>query len=152
MASKGQMTGMLGVYLTAVELVKRGFIVSPTSRSAMGADLLVTDQRCCKAWSVQVKTNAGMANYWLVSPKSKEAVSPSHIYVFVNVPKRQNKQKEPQFYIVSSRVVAAKFKTTPPRGPKGSIWHYFRRNEKYKDNWRVFGEPMGSAPAKRRRR
>ena len=44
MATKGQMTGMLGVYLTAVELVKRGFIVSPTSRSAMGADLLVTSR------------------------------------------------------------------------------------------------------------
>jgi hypothetical protein len=39
MASKQQMTGMLGVYLTAAELVKRGFIVSPTSRSALGADL-----------------------------------------------------------------------------------------------------------------
>ena len=58
MASKARMTGMLGVYLTAVELVKRGFIVSPTSRSAMRADLLVTDQLCQRAWSVQVKTNA----------------------------------------------------------------------------------------------
>jgi hypothetical protein len=93
-----------------------------------------------------------VANHWLVNPKTKGAVSPSHIYVFVNVPKPQNKQKETQFYIVSSRAVADKFKTTPPRGTKGSIWHYFRRNEKYKDNWRVFGEPMGPAPSKRQRR
>jgi hypothetical protein len=63
MASKHQMTGMAGVYLTAAELVQRGFIVSPTSRSALGADLLVTDQRCHKAWSVQVKTNASSANF-----------------------------------------------------------------------------------------
>jgi hypothetical protein len=42
-------------YLTAVELVKLGFIVSPTSRSAMGADLLVTNRLCSKTWSVQVK-------------------------------------------------------------------------------------------------
>jgi hypothetical protein len=97
---------------------------------------------------MQVKTNAGMANYWLVSPKSNEAVSPSHIYVLVNVPKRQNRQKEPQFYVVPSRVVGAKFKTTPPRGPNGSIWYYFQRDEKYKDNWRAFGNPMRSAPAK----
>src|SRR3979490_1302873 len=87
MASKQQMTGMLGVYLTAVELVKRGFIVSPTSRSAMGADLLVTDQRCRKAWSVQVKTNASTANFWLVNSKTKDAVSATHVYVFVSAPK-----------------------------------------------------------------
>jgi hypothetical protein len=149
MASKGQMTGMLGVYLTAVELVKRGFIVSPTSRSAMGADLLVTDQRCRKAWSVQVKTNAALARYWLVSHKSKETVSPSHIYVFVNVPKPQNRQKEPQFYIVPSGVVGNKFKTTKPRGSRGSIWHYFERKEAYRDNWNIFGNPMGATPAKR---
>ncbi len=49
MASKQQMTGMFGVYLTAAELTARGLIASPTSRSAIGADLLVTDQRCKKA-------------------------------------------------------------------------------------------------------
>ena len=53
---KAHITGMLGVYLTAAELTNSGFIVSPTSRSALGADLLVTDQRCRMAWSVQVKT------------------------------------------------------------------------------------------------
>jgi Bacterial SH3 domain/PAN domain len=38
----GYMTGMLGLYLAAAELVRCGFIVSPTSRSAIGADLLGT--------------------------------------------------------------------------------------------------------------
>lgn len=46
MASSGQMTGMLGVYLVAAELSRRNFVVSPTSRSAAGADLLATDQAC----------------------------------------------------------------------------------------------------------
>ena len=45
MANKGAITGMTGVYLTAAELSKRGFIVSPTSRGAEGADLLVTGSR-----------------------------------------------------------------------------------------------------------
>ena len=58
MAIDRQLTGMTGVYLAAAELSHRGFIVSPTSRSARGADLLVSDQDCQKAWSVQVKTNA----------------------------------------------------------------------------------------------
>jgi len=56
MASKHQLTGMTGVYLVAAELSKRGFIASPTSRSAQGADLLVTDTDCKRSFAVQVKT------------------------------------------------------------------------------------------------
>lgn len=147
MASKGQMTGMLGVYLTAVELTKRGFIVSPTSRSAMGADLLVTDQKCRKAWSIQVKTNASMANFWLTSAKTKELASPSHVYVFVSVPK--NEQRAPVFYVVPSRVVANAVQSSPPQGSTGSVWHAYYRADKYKDNWKLFGDPMGAPRRKR---
>lgn len=45
MAGKRQMTGMLGVYLVAAELSRRGFIVSPTSRSAAGASSAARDDR-----------------------------------------------------------------------------------------------------------
>jgi hypothetical protein len=137
------MTGMLGVYLTAVELVKRGFIVSPTSRSAMGADLLVTDQLCQQAWSVQVKTNASMANFWLVNAKTKDLVSPTHVYVFVSVPK--NPKRSPYFYVVPSTEVARSVKTSPPR-KTGSIWHAYYRQDQYRDNWTLFGDPKGSLP------
>ncbi|HEY2032688.1 MAG TPA: hypothetical protein VGH02_03270 [Rhizomicrobium sp.] len=144
-AHKAQMTGMLGVYLTAVELTKLGFIVSPTSRSALGADLLVTDQECKKAWSVQVKTNAKTAKFWLTSEKAKSISSKSHIYVFVNA--RRDKG-EPEFYVVPSRIVAKTIKTTPPR-KTGSIWHSYWKDEKYRDAWKkVFGEPKGPTPAK----
>jgi hypothetical protein len=37
---KGQLTGMRGVYLVAAELSRLGFITSPTSRSALAADIL----------------------------------------------------------------------------------------------------------------
>lgn len=144
-AHKAQMTGMLGVYLTAVELTKRGFIVSPTSRSALGADLLVTDRECVKAWSVQVKTNASSANFWLTSEKAKTLSSKSHVYVFVNARKDKG---EPEFYVVPSRVVAKAIKTTPPRST-GSIWHSYWKNEQYRDAWKkVFGEPRGPQPDK----
>ncbi len=146
MASKGQMTGMLGVYLTAVELTKRRFIVSPTSRSAMGADLLVTDQKCRKAWSVQVKTNASMANFWLTSAKTKELASPSHVYVFVSVPK--DEQQDPVFYVVPSRVVANTVRSSQARST-GSVLHAYYRQDKYKDNWKLFGDPMGATRQKR---
>lgn len=139
------MTGMLGVYLTAVQLIKRGFIVSPTSRSAMGADLLVTDQRCQKAWSVQVKTNGSTANFWLANANAKNVASRSHIYIFVNAPK--NEKQPPQFYVVPSRVVARAIKTSPPRST-GSIWHAYYRDDQYRDRWQLFGKPKGSLPAK----
>lgn len=143
MASKQQMTGMLGVYLTAVELVKRGFIVSPTSRSAMGADLLVTDQHCRQAWSVQVKTNASSANFWLVGASAKDLIAKSHIYVFVNVPKSED--KKPQFYVVPSKKVAIAVRVTPPSKTRAHVWYSYDRDEKYRDSWRAFGDPRGSA-------
>jgi hypothetical protein len=143
------MTGMLGVHLTAVELVRRGFIVSPTSRSAMGADLLVTDQRCKKAWSVQVKTNAGTPTFWLVGPHTGDINSRSHIYVFVNVPK--NAEQKPKFYVVPSRVVATTF-TTGRKLKNGQRFHAFYREDKYEGRWTAFGDPHGPAPVKKKRR
>ena len=80
-----EITGMLGVYLTAAELSWLNFIASPTSRSAFGADLLVTDQKCKKAWSVQVKTNRKAASFWLVNAHTRDSASDSHVYVFVNL-------------------------------------------------------------------
>lgn len=122
---------MQGVYLTAAELVRRGYIVSPTSRSAFGADLLVTDRRCHKAWSVQVKTNARNAGYWLVGPQAKETKSKTHIYVFVSIPKN----KPPRYFVVPSRTVAKKI--------LGHKWLRFYRNERYENQWRFFGNPEG---------
>ena len=138
MASKQQMTGMLGVYLTAAELVRRGFIVSPTSRSALGADLLVTDQRCHKAWSVQVKTNASSANFWLTGFRAKEIKSKTHMYVFVSLPKN----KPPRFFVVPSKIVAKEI--------HGSKWHSWYRKEAYENKWKLFGNPEGPAPVKRK--
>ena len=103
-SNKAQTTGMLGVYLTAAELTNQGFIVSPTSRSAMGADLLVVDERCRTAWSVQVKTQRQAASYWLVGERAHELSSPTHIYVFVNL----QGEKRPEYLVVPSRIVASK--------------------------------------------
>jgi len=69
MASKGQQTGMRAVHLVAAELVGQGFIVSPTSRNAFGADLLITNESCSRAFSVQVKANSRPASFWLLGEK-----------------------------------------------------------------------------------
>ena len=138
MSSKGQFTGMRGVYLVAAELSRLGLITSPTSRSAIGADILVTDQKCQRAYSIQVKTNATTYNFWLLNKEAKKIKSHSHFYAFVNLrPKR-----EIEYYIVPSFIVATKIKVEKSR--KGSIWYSFslQNAKKYKDKWNLFKNPI----------
>jgi len=140
MASKNQLTGMRGVYLVAAELSKLGFIASPTSRSAIGADILVTDQACQKAYSVQVKTNASTFAFWLVGKSAQKQVSESHIYVFVNI-RSQRPAERIEYYVVPSNVVAEK--TIYSESSK-SEWYsfYLADAEPYKDNWSLFGNAI----------
>jgi len=144
---KNQLTGMLGVYLTAAELTSRKFIVSPTSRSAAGADLLVTDQRCQRAWSVQVKTQRQAANFWLVGHQAREINSPTHIYVFINL----RGDSRPDYLVVPSTVVAEKMYEEKARS--GSTFYCFDRSagkdfvntqgwpDERHEGWEIFGNP-----------
>lgn len=138
MASKQQMTGMLGVYLVAAELTRRDLITSITTRSARGADLLATDSNFKRTWSIQVKTNRKRPSFWLLGKCYKEEVSESHIYIFVNL----GKGERPEYLIVPSKHVAKFGITTPPRST-GSIWHAFDRASalpKHLDpmGWKIF--------------
>lgn len=148
---KNHVTGMLGVYLTAAELTHRGFIVSPTSRSAVGADLLVTDPLCRTAWSVQVKTQATPANYWLAGKSAQETKAPSHVYVFVNL----RGKERPEYLVVPSSFVAAH--TYEAQG-----FYCFDRAEgknfigtqgwqdHLQEGWEIFGDPeSGPLPSYR---
>lgn len=140
MASKSQLTGMRGVYLVAAELSKFGFIASPTSRSAIGADILVTDQACQRTYSVQVKTNARTFNFWLLGKKAKDLVSENHIYVLVNI-QLQKIGESIDYYVVPSKVIAEKMIYS--KSPK-SDWYSFKLAdaEPYKDKWSLFGNPV----------
>ena len=96
-----QITGMRGVYLVAAELSRIGFIVSPTSRSAQGADLLVTDQNCRRTFSVQVKTDSTGNAFFLVGKNVDKAISKSHIYVLVDT-------RKGEYYVVPSKILSKK--------------------------------------------
>jgi hypothetical protein len=135
MATKGQMTGMLGTYLAAAELTYQGLVVSITSRNARGADLLATNQDYARTWSIQVKTNRKRASFWLLSKDYKELSSRTHIYLFINL----RGDEKPDYYVVPSRVVS-KFGTTTPVRNGGSVWHAFSRSdaERYKGRWCLF--------------
>jgi hypothetical protein len=132
------MTGMLGVYLVAAELSRLDYIVSPTSRSAAGADLLVTDHQCTKAWSVQVKTNRKAAKFWLLSRSAKELTAPSHVYVFVNLKGDQR----PDYVVARSADVARSIKHKT--STTGSEWFEFRRPDNLNgdEGWAIFKEPI----------
>jgi hypothetical protein len=144
---KAQSTGMCGVYLVAAELSRRGFIASPTSRSARGADILVTDQLCQNAFSVQVKSNAGNPNFWLVGSNAKTiAPSNSHIYVLVNLKSRKD-GCQPEYHIVPSAVIHKRVTS----GPWFSIYRDDNESKniqgiaEFKDKWDVFGDPHAEA-------
>lgn len=133
--SKHQQTGMRGVYLVAAELAARGLIVSPTSRSALGADLLVTDEQCRNAYSVQVKTNSKPASFWLVGKKALTLSSKSHVYVLVNI---QPKTEKHEFYVVPSMTLAKKVKV---HERPNSSWYSFVRKDamSFRDKWSLLG-------------
>ncbi|MBM4401308.1 MAG: hypothetical protein FJ045_05090 [Crenarchaeota archaeon] len=132
MASKAQMTGMRAVYQVAAELVSWGYIVSPTSRSAYGADLLLTNASCTKAFSVQVKSNNQKSRFWLVGEKAKHLASPSHIYVFVNFD--EDGEGLHGYWIVPSKIVKRTMQSS-------GDWHslYKEKIQKYRDKWTIFG-------------
>ena len=125
---------MRGVYLVAAELSRQSFIASPTSRSAHGADILVTDYACRQAFSVQVKTKTTKASYWLLTKDYKELVSDSHIYVFVSI--REDGVLS-EYFVIPSRVVAKK--AYVERFGKDT-WHSFTVDDAkpYQDKWQVF--------------
>lgn len=124
--------GMRGVFLVAAELARCGLIVSPTSRGAAGADLLVTTDDARKTFSVQVKTMTKGFHWWVVGRGAKRFVSPSHAYVFVNI-----RPSGPEYFIVPSKVVSRRVK---PHG-KNEAWLGFNYVDakRYRDNWEFLG-------------
>jgi hypothetical protein len=136
MASTSQMTGMRGVYLVAAELSRLGFIVSPTSRSAIGADLLVTDQKCKRAYSVQVKTNARTFDFWLIGKKAKETVSDTPIYVLVNIRNSKKQGEGIEYFVVPSKQLSR-------GGSHEGNWPSIRRDKVlgFENGWSAFGNP-----------
>ena len=130
MAKKAIITGMTGVYLTAAELSKRGFIVFPTSRGAEGADLLVTDDECQHVYTVQVKTDKG-GTFWLLG-KNKIKTSRTHIYVFVRYAQLKRGEVVKYYVVPSNKVSELAY--------LNDNWSNIKREdiEKYEDAWGRF--------------
>jgi hypothetical protein len=104
----------------------------------MGADILVTDQQCAKAWSVQVKTNAKTHSFWLLNGGTKEAVSPTHIYALVNIIKRRGSETI-DYFVVPSEVVAKRLVHEKSKAGTSEWWVVYRdKITEFKDRWDLF--------------
>jgi hypothetical protein len=141
MASKSQLTGMQGVYLTAAELTQKDFIVSVTSRSARGVDLFATDQDYSHTWSIQVKASRKAARFWLLHKDYRNEKADQHVYIFVNM----HRDQRPDYFVVPSKIVAQRGRSTPPRRT-GSVWHafYLQEAEPYREAWDLLRKPPQS--------
>ena len=136
MASRQQMTGMRGIYLVAAELSRLGFVAFPTSTSAIGADILVTDQTCQSTFSVQIRTNARTFDFWLLTSKTGTFASKNHVYVLVNL-RSGNSGERIEYFVVPSEVIADNCKY---RKDKDSEWWFIELKdvEEYRNKWSVF--------------
>ena len=135
MANTRQRSGLRGVYLVAAELSRLGYSVAPTARNAAGADLLVFDRETARAASIEVKTNAKRANFWLVGDPAKARCSPSHFYAFLNISTPRGGGEVHEYYLVPSEVVARETSVDPAK--TGSIWYSFtlKSAEPYHNAW-----------------
>ena len=136
--SQAQLTGMAGVYFVAAELSLRDLIVSPTSRGANAADLLVTDEKCQRTYSIQVKTNRSTFAFWLMSEKCKQLVSDSLIYVLVNI----LSQEKREYFVVPSIVVADKIIVSPKSDTRKQTAYSLRKKDilAFQDRWDLITE------------
>ena len=135
MLSKAQSTGMRGVYLVSAELARQGFIASPTSRSARGADILATSHDCNRSFSVQVKTKTTKDPSFLLGHHAKTIVAKSHVYVLVQI-KSKKGIEEISYYPIPSKYVS--------KNATEAFNGYLMRVpdiQKFKNNWKPFGNP-----------
>lgn len=132
MASKAQISGMRGVFLVAAELAERGFVVSPTSRSARGVDLLASNLDGTRTYAVEVKS-ASKTTFWIVGKDAGKQKSRNNIWVFVKFGKPKERSR---FFVVPSTHLRRYFNT-------GKTMPFVRRAAilKYEDHWDAFHQP-----------
>jgi hypothetical protein len=140
------LVGMAGVYLVAAELSQRGVITSLTSRNTRGIDILASSADASRQVGIQVKT-AQRGTGWILGAKDERYAAPNLFYVFVALAGQDGR---PEFYVVSSRKVAASIRrshsrwlATPGRhGQKhrdSAIRKFWDRRQHFLNNWDGLG-------------
>ena len=119
-------SGIAGVYSAAAELSKQGYIASMTLRNTKGIDIMVANEDATKTVGVQVKTNQGSSDWWMLSDKAEDYFAENLFYIFVNL----NNGNKPDFFIVPSKIMAIAVKESHRK------WLITpgRKGRKHKDN------------------
>ncbi len=104
--SKG-ITGIAGEYFAAAELSRRNFMASITLRNNDSIDILASNPRNNKIYSIQVKTSQSNSRSWPLSSKSETNFSEHHFYIFINF---RSIFERPEYFIVPSKIVSEAIK------------------------------------------
>ncbi len=140
--------GNCGEYFVAAELERHGFSVAVPMSNTPLFDLLAMDRdNPSRQIAIQVKTNAGNSENWILSSKNESIDSENIFYVFVNL----NNDETPEYYVVPSAVVAKHIKEGHRNwlnmpGKNGTIhkdnsmrkyWLNPNLKPEYRDAWRL---------------
>ena len=141
------LSGVAGEYFVAAELSRRGYLASITLRNTKGVDILCSNADATKTVAIQVKTNSRSNREWMLNQKAESFYADNHFYVFVNL---HDSEKQPDYFIVPSELVAAHAKDThatwlaaPGKDGRAHIDTTMRKfadlSEEYKDRWDLLG-------------
>lgn len=97
------LSGVAGEFFVAGELSRKGYLATLTQRNTKGVDILVSNAAATKSATIQVKTNQGHQDYWLLTKKAEALHAPRLFYVMVNL---TTPTGFPEFHIVPSKIVA----------------------------------------------
>jgi len=98
-----QLSGITGEYYVAAEFSRRGYLAAITLRNSDGVDILVSNIKGDKTFSIQVKTTQNKRK-WIWNKKVEEETSRNKYFVFVNIPK--DIDKHPEYFIVNSKALS----------------------------------------------
>ena len=140
------LVGVVGEYLVAGELSRRGWIASLTLRNTRGVDILITDEALNRSLGLQVKTTHGSKPKWMLSKKAERISDPSVFYAFVML----MGGGAPHYHLVPSSVVAEyterthrEWLATPGRGGRPHkdqpIRMFADSAAEYLDRWDLLG-------------
>lgn len=98
-----QLCGISGEYYVAAEFSRRGYLAAITLRNSDGVDILVSDIKGEKTFSIQVKTTQNKRK-WILTQKVEKDYSENKYFIFVNIPSDLNIL--PEYYIINSEHLA----------------------------------------------
>ena len=141
------LSGVAGEYFVAAELSRRGYIASISLRNTKGVDILAADEAGTKTALIQVKTNQGSKQSWVLGEKAEKQSSGSLFYVFVAL---RGKEGAPSYHVVPSAVVAKEAAENHAAWLSGtkkdgssrkdtSMRKFSDFENKYKDAWHKLG-------------